>query len=134
MKTCDKIKELRSKANLSQQELADKIYVSRQAITKWENGRGVPDISNLIILCEFFNISLDELLSEDIALKKQIISQSKSRKWHHLIILYLVAIIIYIGYFAFRHDILMIGFLISTLFMLGIELSIFIREKIYLNK
>lgn len=59
---------------------------------------------------------------------------NNSRRWHLLLILYLVAIIVYIIYFLVAHRIFMVGFLISTLFMLGFELSIFIKEKIYMQK
>lgn len=125
----EKIKGCRTKAGLSQEQLAKKMNVSRQAVTKWETGRGIPDIANLIALSEEFDISLDELLKEDGAVKKKIISDSASKKWHILVIVYLAAIVMYIAYFAIRHDILMIGFLVSTLFMLFFEVRIFIKEK-----
>ena len=63
--------------------------------------------------------------------KKKIITDSSAKKWHILMIVYLVAIVAYIVYFAICHKILMIGFLVATLFMLFFELRIFIREKIY---
>ncbi len=58
----EKIKSLRKKANLSQEELANKLGVSRQAITKWETGAGIPDIDNLVLLSRLFKVSLDELV------------------------------------------------------------------------
>lgn len=125
----EKIKDCRTKAGLSQEQLAERIHVSRQAVTKWETGRGIPDIANLIALSEEFDISLDELVKEDGAVKRKIISDSASKKWHILVIVYLVAIVLYIAYFAFWHNILMIGFLIATLFMLFFEVRIFIKEK-----
>ena len=51
--------------------MAEKIGVSRQAITKWENGTGTPDIANLMAIADFFQISVDELLSNDKLEKKQ---------------------------------------------------------------
>ena len=66
-----------------------------------------------------------------IAVKKKVISDSSSKKWHILVIVYLVAIVAYIAYFAICHRILMIGFLIATLFMLFYEARIFVKEKIY---
>ena len=74
---------------------------------------------------------VDELIKNDKKIKNKIILDSNSKKWHILVIVYLIAIIIYIGYFHFFHQIFMIGFLISTLFMLGLELNIFIKEKIW---
>ncbi len=58
----ERIKNYRQKLKLSQEELAEKINVSRQAITKWENDSGIPDIDNLISLSKIMGISLDELV------------------------------------------------------------------------
>lgn len=61
----DQIKHYRKQAGLSQEKMAEKIGVSRQAITKWENGTGTPDISNLMAIANLFQISIDELLSNE---------------------------------------------------------------------
>lgn len=61
----EKIKTLRQQNGLSQEGLANKLGVSRQAITKWETNRGIPDIENLKSLSDLFNVSLDYLVSED---------------------------------------------------------------------
>lgn len=58
----EKFKDLRKKINISQEELAEKIGVSRQTVTKWENDLGLPDIENLKNIASLFNISVDELL------------------------------------------------------------------------
>lgn len=58
----NKIKQLRKEANLSQEKLAEKLNVSRQAIAKWESGLGIPAIDNLIAISKLFNISIDSLL------------------------------------------------------------------------
>lgn len=130
----EKIREQRKKAGLSQEQLAEKLNVSRQAITKWETENGILDIANLVAISDEFGLSLDELIKGDITVKKKIIADSSAKKWHILVILYLVAIVAYIAYFAICHRILMIGFLIATLFMLFFELRIFIREKIYCQR
>lgn len=57
------ILELRKEKNMTQQELANKIGVTDRAISKWENGRGMPDLSLLNPLCDVLNISINELLS-----------------------------------------------------------------------
>ena len=126
----EKIRDYRKKAGLSQEQLAEELNVSRQAITKWETNKGVPDISNLIAISDEFGVTLDELIKEDAVVKKKIISDSSSKKWHILVIIYLIAIVAYIAFFAVCHKILMIGFLIATLFMLFFELRIFLKEKI----
>lgn len=62
MELKDKLLELRKKNKLSQEKLAEKLNVSRQAISKWEQGINYPDIANLKVLCEIYHISMDELL------------------------------------------------------------------------
>ena len=126
----EKIRDQRKRAGLSQEQLAEKLNVSRQAITKWETNKGVPDISNLIAISDEFGLSLDELIKGDNVVKKKLISDSSSKKWHILVIVYLIAIVAYIAFFAICHKILMIGFLIATLFMRFFELRIFLKEKI----
>lgn len=65
----DKLKQYRINEGLSQEQLAEKIGVSRQAITKWETKRGLPDVENMIILAELFKLTLDELVLSEV--KKQ---------------------------------------------------------------
>ena len=55
--------ELRRKAGLSQEEFADRLYVSRQAVSKWERGEAYPDTENLITISEMFKVTIDELLN-----------------------------------------------------------------------
>lgn len=104
--------------------------MSRQAVAKWETDKGIPDVGNLIAISEEFSRSLDEMIKGDISVKKKILSDSAAKKWHILVIAYLAAIVVYIACFAIFHKILMIGFLVATLFMLFLELRIFIKEKI----
>lgn len=61
-----KIAELRKKNNLSQEELAEKVGVARQTISKWETGDTTPDINQVKIISKIFNISIDELVDNDI--------------------------------------------------------------------
>ena len=62
----DKLKQYRINEGLSQEQLAEKIGVSRQAITKWETKRGLPDVENMIILAELFKLTLDELVLSEV--------------------------------------------------------------------
>lgn len=57
-----KLKKLREAKGFTQEEVATQLHLSRQSISKWENGKGFPDIDNLIRLSELYNISLDELV------------------------------------------------------------------------
>ena len=58
----EQIKKLRNKENLTQQQIAEKIGVSRQAISNWENDKNLPDIEMIIFISQTFNITLDELI------------------------------------------------------------------------
>lgn len=60
-----KLKEIRKNFGLSQEELAEMMHVSRQAITKWENDNGMPDVSNLQELSKVFGLTVDYLLDND---------------------------------------------------------------------
>lgn len=60
-----KLQELRKRKGLTQEELAEVLYVSRTAISKWESGRGYPGIDSLKRISEYFSVSLDELLSSE---------------------------------------------------------------------
>ncbi len=61
----EKLQELRKQKNLTQEELSEKLFVSRTAISKWESGRGYPSIDSLKTIAEFFSITIDELLSSN---------------------------------------------------------------------
>lgn len=62
MALTQRIKELRTRNGLSQAALADRLHVSRQAVTKWEAGRGIPDVDNLRAMAALFGVSVDHLL------------------------------------------------------------------------
>ena len=66
----ERLKQIRANQGLSQEQLAEKIGVSRQAITKWETNRGLPDVENMIILAEIFKVTLDELILERISVQE----------------------------------------------------------------
>ena len=59
----EKLQELRKQRGFTQEELAEKLYVSRTAISKWESGRGYPNIESLKAIAKFFSVTVDELLS-----------------------------------------------------------------------
>ena len=68
------IKKYRTELHLSQEELAEKVYVTRQTISNWENEKSYPDIHSLLLLSSLFNVSLDQLIKGDIEKMKEIIS------------------------------------------------------------
>ncbi len=65
MDFCEKLQQLRTKNGLTQEQLAEKVYVSRVAVSKWESGRGYPNLDSLRMLAKVFNLTIDELLSTD---------------------------------------------------------------------
>ena len=65
MKLSQTILKLRTDAGLSQEQLAEKLDVSRQAIQKWEKGTSVPELGNLVLMSKLFNVSLDALVEGD---------------------------------------------------------------------
>lgn len=71
MTFAEKLKTIRKQAGMSQEQLAEKLGVSRQAVTKWETDAGIPDIENIMAVSALFDISIDELLSNEKGSKKQ---------------------------------------------------------------
>ena len=67
MSFADNLKQLRKERQLSQEELAEMLDVSRQAVSKWEQGTGYPEVEKLLLLSNKLNVSLDSLLSTEIA-------------------------------------------------------------------
>lgn len=65
MELNERIQELRKRKGLTQEELAQELFVSRTAVSKWESGRGYPNIDSLKAIAKFFGVTIDELLSGD---------------------------------------------------------------------
>ena len=74
------IKMHRQEARLSQEELANRVYVSRQTISNWENDKSYPDVNSLVLLSEIFQISLDNLIKGDIEVMKDVIQKEEIEK------------------------------------------------------
>ena len=74
------IKKYRQEVQLSQEELADRVYVSRQTISNWENDKSYPDVNSLVLLSEIFQISLDNLIKGDIEVMKDVIQKEEIEK------------------------------------------------------
>ena len=78
----EKLQELRKNKGLTQEELAEALYVSRTAISKWESGRGYPSIDSLKEIAKYFSVAIDELLSSDEVLS--IAEEDNKQKEKHL--------------------------------------------------
>lgn len=90
MRVYEQIRKCRKQFNFSQEELADKIYVSRQTISNWENGKSYPDIENLLILSTLFHISLDELIKGDIGAMRKEIDNHRMNIWTGVMLTFLI--------------------------------------------
>lgn len=82
MEIGNQIKKYRNELGLSQEELADKIFVTRQTISNWENEKNYPDIKSLVMLSNLFNISLDNLVKGDLEEMKKQIKESDVREFY----------------------------------------------------
>lgn len=82
----EKLQELRKQKGLTQEELAEKLFVSRTAISKWESGRGYPNIDSLKSVAKFFGVTVDELLSGDeLLILAQEDNKQKARRFQDLV-------------------------------------------------
>lgn len=82
MQLNEKIQKLRKQHNLTQEELAEALFVSRTAVSKWESGRGYPNIESLKAIAKFFSVTVDDLLSSDELLT--IAEEDNKQKENHL--------------------------------------------------
>ena len=95
MEINQKLKNARINMNLTQEDVAEKIMISRQTISNWENGKSLPDIMSIINLSELYQISLDELLKGDLKLREKINKDVNNAKNNEKLIL-TTAIIIFV--------------------------------------
>lgn len=94
MELGEQIKKHRQKVQLSQEKLADRVYVSRQTISNWENDKSYPDVNSLILLSEIFQISLDNLIKGDIEVMKDIIQKEEIVKMNRYGKIYTIMLIV----------------------------------------
>lgn len=113
------IKKLRIKNNISQDFLAEKLYVSRQAISNWENGKSQPDIDTLSNLGNIFNVSIDEIITGNFS------DQIKSKKNYIFIPLISLAISVLHLILSFKRLSSPIGVMISVLFASIVSIFMF---------
>ena len=104
----EKLQELRKQKGLTQEELAELLYVSRTAISKWESGRGFPNIESLKAISKFFSVSLDKLLSgEEILAIAENDHKQKERTLRDLIFGLLdcgMALLLFLPFFGQKAD------------------------------
>jgi len=113
----ERLQRLREEKNMSREDLAHEMNVSRQAVYKWENNKGYPDIENLIKLSEVYNITLDELIKGDRSFQRKIETDSKKHTAEDILDAGFVIgiILVFLGLFldlgAFSVGVTILGFL-----------------------
>lgn len=91
------IKRHRTRLGLSQEELADRIFVTRQSVSNWENSRTYPDLQSLLRLSDLFGLSLDELIKGDIETMKEEINRleiQKMNRWGGILALLMLTLML----------------------------------------
>lgn len=129
-----RIKKHREKQNISQDELALKIFVSRQTISNWETSKSYPDIKSLTILSNIFHVTLDDFIKEDIEEMKKIVSKEKIEKFNIMSYIFLaeMLILMFSAYPLFKID-GYIGVIIWVLFFVITIVTATIIEKFKKN-
>ena len=131
MELGNRIKTFREKINMSQEELADKVYTSRQTISNWENDKTYPDVNSLKLLSNIFDVSLDNLIEGDIDIMKRKINETDRKGFIALSRLYsLELIIMIVSAYPLLKFVGYIGLGIWILFTLITIITAFTLEKI----
>ena len=123
------IKTYRTTLHLTQDDLADKIFVSRQTISNWENGKNYPDIHSLLLLSELFDISLDQLVKGDLDIMKEAVGFDEIKKFKNLSTIFSTLLVLFIisftplVYFFHLHGFIINGllFIVTIYFAIKVE-------------
>lgn len=131
MNVGSQIKKYREQLKISQEELADKVFVSRQTISNWENNKNYPDIKSLSLLSYIFNVSIDDFIKGDIEEMRKKVDENVIKEFNLLGIIYTIEMIIMIvsAYPLFKF-IGIIGICIWIIFMIITLLTALYIEKI----
>lgn len=138
------IKSKRKELGITQEELADKLFVTEKAVSRWETGRGTPDISLLIPLAKELQIDVSELLSGEtkeknniesvIEYNNQIKKEKHNKYFMFTIVSYVISILIFIFYLRFDYDPnIELNYFIRLTYTVISSIFIIIGNKIYSN-
>ena len=83
MEISEKLREARQKIGMTQDQIAEKIMVSRVTVSNWENGKSYPDIHSLLLLSNLFHVSLDQLVKGDFETMKEIVNEYDLQEFKH---------------------------------------------------
>lgn len=90
-----KLKKLRTDGKLTQEQLADLIYVTRTAISKWETDKGYPSIDSLRAIADFFSVTIDELISDDDVENQKFLDKKAARRMYYIAVACLGATVLF---------------------------------------
>ena len=113
MNISNQLKNYRKEFNISQEDLAEEIHVSRQTISNWENNKSYPDLQSLLLISECFKVSLDELVKGDVIKMKNQLERNKMNKYANYM---LIAGILMILSVVFSIRISKYGFITTIIF------------------
>ncbi len=132
MQIGNQVKKYREGLNLSQEELADKIFVTRQTISNWENNKNYPDIKSISLLCNLFNVSIDQFIEGDIEEMKKIISEKDMSDYNRISILFTIEmIIVLLSAYPLLKFLQITGVIIWSIILIISLITSFKIEKIY---
>lgn len=97
MQLPQQVNQHRKRLGLSQEQLAERIYVTRQTVSNWETGRSYPDIANLLQLSELFGVTLDQLVKGDVSSMKQRVQQDNADRATKVMLLFAGLAILSLG-------------------------------------
>ena len=129
MELSTQVKKYRTELKLSQEELTEKVYVTRQTISNWETGKSYPDIHSLLLLSSLFDVSLDQLIKGDIETMKKIVDEQEIKKFNHygtiftvhFILLILLAVPLFMWLKWYAYVLYGIFFVITMFWALKVE-------------
>lgn len=125
-----RIHAIRQQKNITQEQLAQDLAISRQAVSKWESGKAIPDIENLMYISNLYGVSLDELIKGDDKVSQKIVADARAKEWHKLSILFFMALLVYIVWFGYQHEVWQVGLGVATLSMIIIDTRILLRNHV----
>ncbi len=129
-----RIQQIRQDKSITQEKLATDLGISRQAVSKWESGKAIPDIENLMYISSLYDVSLDELIKGDDEVTQKLVADAGAKKWHKLSIVFFIVLLAYISWFGLQHDIWQVGLAIAAISMIVIDIRILTRNQVFRAK
>ena len=128
MSFAENLQNLRKKSNMTQDELAEKLQVSRQAVSKWESGSGYPETEKIISICEIFDCSMDELVRGKITLDKKdnydLVMSTSAKQVSIAVTLILLGVSIFLTIIGLSSDVEQFSLIGICVILLGVAFAV----------